>query len=87
MIHEGLTCAMGRCHMGMTAEEIVERFGVSREDQDAFAAESQRGPRRRSPRRLRDEIVPVEIPQRKGRRCASKDEYPRAGTTAEKLAR
>src|SRR5918997_1818085 len=42
MLQEGLTCAIGGCHMGMTAEEIVKRFNVSRTDQDAFAAESQR---------------------------------------------
>src|ERR671919_263680 len=41
MLAEGLTCAIGGCHMGMTAEEIVSRFNISREDQDAFAAESQ----------------------------------------------
>ena len=42
MLLEGLTCAMNGCHMGVTAEEIVKRYGVSRADQDAFAAESQR---------------------------------------------
>src|SRR6267378_2086746 len=42
MLHEGLTCAMNSCHMGITAEEIATRYGVSRADQDAFAAESQR---------------------------------------------
>ena len=41
MLHEGLTCAINGCHMGMTAEEVAKRFGVSRADQDAFAAESQ----------------------------------------------
>src|SRR5919112_906552 len=42
MLQEGLTCAIEGCHMGMTAEEIVKVYGVSRADQDAFAAESQR---------------------------------------------
>src|SRR4030095_836150 len=42
VLAEGLTCAIEGCHMGMTAEAIVERFGVTRADQDAFAAESQR---------------------------------------------
>src|SRR5438105_9126504 len=42
MLHEGLTCAMGACHMGITAEEVATRNHVSRADQDAFAAESQR---------------------------------------------
>src|SRR4029078_8029795 len=41
MLSEGLTCAMNSCHMGMTAEEIATRYGISRGDQDAFAAESQ----------------------------------------------
>ena len=42
MLAEGLTCAIKSCHMGITAEEIASRYGVSRADQDAFAAESQR---------------------------------------------
>src|ERR671934_1155236 len=42
MLREGLTCAMGACHMGITAEEVATRYHVSRPDQDAFAAESQR---------------------------------------------
>jgi acetyl-CoA C-acetyltransferase len=88
MLAEGLTCAIKGCHMGTTAEEIVKRFNVSREDQDAFAAESQR----RAEQALasgvfNDEIVAVEIPQKKGAPVkVTRDEYPRAGTTVEKLA-
>ncbi|MEP6914339.1 MAG: acetyl-CoA C-acetyltransferase [Acidobacteriota bacterium] len=88
MLLEGLTCAIKGCHMGMTAEEIAKRFHVSREDQDAFAAESQR----RAEQAVKSgvferEIVPVRVPQRKGAALnVSKDEYPRAGTTVEKLA-
>src|SRR5687767_6202220 len=88
MLLEGLTCAINGCHMGMTAEEIVKRFHISREDQDAFAAESQR----RAEHAVRSgvfdrEIVPVDVPQRKGPPLkVTADEYPRAGTTAEKLA-
>lgn len=88
MLGEGLTCAIGGCHMGITAEEIVSRYGVNRADQDAFAAESQR----RAESAIRDglfgeEIVPVEVPQKKGAPVAfSTDEHPRGGTTAEKLA-
>jgi acetyl-CoA C-acetyltransferase len=88
MLLEGLTCAIKGCHMGMTAEEVVKRFNVSREDQDAFAAESQR----RAEQAINSgvfsrEIVAVEIPQKKGAALRmEKDEYPRAGTTAEKLA-
>src|SRR5438552_19075154 len=80
MLHEGLTCAIGQCHMGMTAEEIASRYGVSRADQDAFAAESQqRAQRAIAEGRFRDEIVAVPIPQKKGEPAlASADEYPRA---------
>src|ERR671919_946952 len=67
MLAEGLTCAMGGCHMGITAEEIVTPYNVSREDQDAFAAESQRRAEQAITQGLfKDEIVPVEIPQKKG---------------------
>ncbi|HTI40617.1 MAG TPA: acetyl-CoA C-acetyltransferase [Vicinamibacterales bacterium] len=88
MLLEGLTCAMGGCHMGVTAENIASRFNVSREEQDAYAAESQR----RAEAAIRaglfkEEIVPVSIPQKKGDPITfDTDEYPRAGTTAEKLA-
>jgi acetyl-CoA C-acetyltransferase len=88
MLHEGLRCAIESCHMGLTAEEIASRYGVSRADQDAFAAESQnRAERAIAEGRFKDEIVPVPIPQKKGFSLqVDTDEYPRAGTTAEKLA-
>ena len=88
MLHEGLTCAIAGCHMGITAEEIATRYGVSRTDQDAFAAESQsRALAAIKNGRFKDEIVPVKIPQRKGDALiVDTDEYPRPGTTAEKLA-
>jgi acetyl-CoA C-acetyltransferase len=88
MLLEGLTCAMGHCHMGITAEEVATRFNVSRADQDAFAAQSQeRAVRAIAEQRFKDEIVPVPVPQRKGDPVlVDTDEYPRAGTTAEKLA-
>ena len=88
MLLEGLTCAIKGCHMGLTAEEVVKRFNVSREDQDAFAAESQsRAEQAANSGAFSREIVPVEIPQKKGASLRmDKDEYPRAGTTAEKLA-
>jgi acetyl-CoA C-acetyltransferase len=87
MIGDGLTCAINSCHMGITAEEIVTRYGVSREDQDAFAVESQQ----RAVRAIRDgrfvsEIVPVEVPQKKGDpRRVETDEYPRADTSVDRL--
>src|SRR3954471_4059455 len=88
MLAEGLTCAMGQCHMGITAEEVASRYKVSRADQDAFAAESQqRAERAIKEGRFKDEIVPVTIPQKKGEPLTvDTDEYPRAGTTVEKLA-
>ena len=88
MLAEGLTCAIRGCHMGNTAEEIVKRFGVSRVDQDAFATESQRRAEQAIASDAFDrEIVPVEIPQKKGDPIRmTRDEYPRGGTTAEKLA-
>ncbi len=88
MLAEGLTCSINSCHMGVTAEEIATRYGISRAAQDALAAESQQ----RAERALKDgsfnaEIVPVPVPQKKGDPIAvSVDEYPRPGTTAEKLA-
>ena len=87
MLLEGLTCAMGGCHMGITAENIASRFNVGRAEQDAFAAESQRRAEAAIKGGLfRDEIVPVHIPQKKGDPIAfDTDEYPRAGTTAERL--
>lgn len=87
LIDDGLTCAIESCHMGLTAEEIASRYGVSRADQDAFAAESQRrAVQAIAEGRMRAEIVPVEVPKRKGEVLrVDTDEYPRAGTTVEKL--
>jgi acetyl-CoA C-acetyltransferase len=87
MLAEGLTCAMNACHMGITAEEVAARYNISRADQDAFSAESQR----RAAAAIQDgrfaaEIVPVEIPRKKGDPVRFQvDEYPRAGTTVDKL--
>jgi acetyl-CoA C-acetyltransferase len=88
MLHEGLTCAMNGRHMGMTAEAVAKRYTVSRPDQDAFAAESQARAERAVASGVFDrEVVPVEVAQKKGGPLVvSRDEYPRAGTTVEKLA-
>ena len=88
MIRDGLWDAFNDCHMGNTAENVSEQFGVSREDQDAFAAASQqKSVAAIAEGRLREQIVPVEIPQRKGPPVVfDVDEFPRAGTTAEALA-
>ncbi len=87
MIRDGLWDAFNDVHMGNTAENVSEQFGVSREDQDAFAAASQQKAFAAiAEGRLRDQIVPVEIPQRKGAPIVfDTDEFPRAGTTAEAL--
>jgi acetyl-CoA C-acetyltransferase len=88
MLHEGLTCSINGCHMGMTAEEVAARFNVSRADQDEFAAESQARAVQAVQSGVFDrEIVPVDVPQKKGPPLVvSRDEYPRMGTTVEKLA-
>jgi acetyl-CoA C-acetyltransferase len=87
MLNEGLTCAIGLTHMGITAEEVASRYQVSRADQDAFAAESQaRAVRAIAEGRFKNEIVPVPVPQKKGDPIlVDTDEYPRTGTTAETL--
>jgi acetyl-CoA C-acetyltransferase len=88
MLAEGLSCAINGCHMGVTAEAIASRYNVSRVDQDAFAAESQRRAALAvSSGVFEKEIVAVDAPQRKGPPLrVTKDEYPRAGTTPETLA-
>jgi acetyl-CoA C-acetyltransferase len=88
MLAEGLTCSIRGCHMGNTAEEIVKRYRISRADQDAFAAESQRRAEQAINSGVFDrEIVAVDVPQKKGAPIrVTKDEYPRAGTTVETLA-
>jgi acetyl-CoA C-acetyltransferase len=88
MLVEGLTCAINSCHMGITAEEVASRYGVSRADQDALSAESQqRAALAIKDGRFQAEIIPVEVPQKKGGPLrVNTDEYPRAGTTVERLA-
>jgi len=89
MIHEGLTDAFNDIHMGMTAENLAERYNIAREDQDAFAAESQaRAVAAIRGGRFKDEIVAVPIPQKKGDPLPfDTDEYPRADSTLESLGR
>jgi acetyl-CoA C-acetyltransferase len=88
LLAEGLTCAIEGCHMGITAETIAERYGVSRADQDSFAAESQRRAEQAiASGDFRHEIVAVEIAQKKGEVTRfDTDEHPRRGTTVERLA-
>jgi acetyl-CoA C-acetyltransferase len=88
LLAEGLTCAINSCHMGITAEEVAARYGITRADQDAFALESQqRAVRAVADGTFRAEIAAVVIPQKKGHPLTlNTDEYPRADTSLEKLA-
>ena len=89
MIKDGLTEAFSNVHMGITAENIAERWHISREDQDRFAVTSQqRCEAAQKAGRFKDEIVPVEIPQKRGEpKIFDTDEFPRPGTTLEALAK
>lgn len=89
MIQDGLWDAFNDYHMGITAENLVEKYQLSREEQDAFAAASQqKAAAAIEAGRFADEITPILIPQRKGEPVAfAIDEQPRAGTTAEALAK
>ncbi|MDH0896057.1 MULTISPECIES: acetyl-CoA C-acetyltransferase [unclassified Pseudomonas] len=89
MITDGLWDAFNDYHMGITAENLVDKYGLSREEQDAFSAESQRKALAAiESGRFRDEITPIAIPQKKGEpKVFDTDEQPRAGTTAESLAK
>jgi acetyl-CoA C-acetyltransferase len=88
MVNDGLWDAFNDYHMGITAENLAEKFEVTREQQDEFAASSQqKACAAQEAGKFVDEIVPVAIPQRKGDPIiVDKDECPRAGVTAEKLA-
>ncbi|MDB5067514.1 MAG: acetyl-CoA acetyltransferase [Chloroflexi bacterium] len=87
MIRDGLWCAFDDCHMGITAENVAKEFEVSRADQDAFAAESQRkAGEAMASGRFTDEIVPVPVKKRKETVTVEVDEHPRPQTTAESLA-
>ena len=87
MIADGLWDAFNGYHMGITAENVAEKYSISREDQDAFAAASQgKAAAARAAGKFADEIVPVLIPQRKKDPIVfDQDEYIKEGTTAEKL--
>lgn len=89
MVHDGLTDIFNNYHMGITAENIAEQWNITREEQDKFALESQlRAERAIKEGRFKDEIVPVEVPQKKGDPIVvDTDEHPRFGTTLEALAK
>ncbi|MDT8860153.1 acetyl-CoA C-acetyltransferase [Alkalihalobacillus sp. MEB130] len=89
MIQDGLQCAVNSYHMGVTAENLAEKYELNRDSQDEFAAWSQqKAEAAMNEEKFNDEIVPVEIPQRKGDPLVfDKDEFPRAGITAAKLSK
>lgn len=89
LIHDGLTCSFNEYHMGITAENLSERYEISREEQDKFAASSQqKAAEAQSSGIFKDEIVPVKVPQRRGEPIIfDSDEYIRHGTTVESLAK
>jgi acetyl-CoA C-acetyltransferase len=89
MINDGLWDIFNNYHMGTTAENVAKKYGISREEQDEFAAMSQqRAEAAQKAGYLKDQIIPVEIPQRKGDPLVfDVDEFPRHGTTAEGLGK
>ena len=89
MIVDGLWDVFNNIHMGITAENIAKKYGITREDQDKFAADSQQKcEAAQKANKFADEIIPIELPQKKGDPLIiDKDEFPRAGVTAEGIAK
>ena len=88
MVHDGLWDAFNDIHMGVTAENLADQYGIGREEQDEFAADSQQKAERAvADGVFKDEIVPIEVPVKGGTRLVDNDEHPRAGTTADALAK
>ncbi|MCB2228479.1 MAG: acetyl-CoA C-acetyltransferase [Desulfarculaceae bacterium] len=89
MVHDGLFDIFNKYHMGITAENVAEKFDITREDQDKLAVTSQnRAEAAITSGRFKEEIVPVIIPQRKGDpKVADTDEHPRFGASLEAMAK
>src|SRR3954471_3153505 len=88
MVHDGLMDAFNDIHMGITAENLAEQYGISREAQDEFAAGSQQKAEAAiEAGTFKEEIVPIEVSDRKGTKVIDTDEHPRAGVTAEGLGK
>jgi len=89
MIYDGLWDVFGNYHMGITAENVAEKYGVTRQDQDEFSANSQnKAEAAIKAGKFKEEIVPIAIPQPKGEPVLfDTDEFPRFGTTKENLAK
>jgi len=88
MIKDGLWDAFNGYHMGITAENVAQKWQISRDQQDQFAAQSQdRAEKAQKSGVFKDEIVPVTLKTRKGEEVIEEDEYPRHGTTKESLSK
>lgn len=88
MVNDALTDAFNQYHMGITAENIVDKYGLTREEMDEFAANSQaKAVAAREAGKFKDEIVPVEVKKRKETVVVDTDEGPRAGVTAEGIGK
>jgi len=88
MLLDALVCSIEHYHMGVTAENVAQKYGITREEQDRLAVMSQeRAMAAIKSGRFRDEIVAVEIKEKKGVRLFDTDEHPREGTTVEVLAK
>ena len=88
MINDGLWDVFNGYHMGITAENVAEKWQISRDQQDRFAATSQiRAEAAQKANAFKDEIVPVTVPSRKGDIVIEDDEHPRHGTTIESLSK
>ena len=88
MINDGLTDAFNGIHMGITAENVCDQWGLTRRELDEFAAASQqKAIKAVRSGRFKDEIVPVQVPQRKGEvKIFDTDEYPKEGVTVESIS-
>jgi acetyl-CoA C-acetyltransferase len=89
MIYDGLWDVFGNYHMGITAENVAEKYNVTREEQDEFSAKSQnKAEAAIKAGKFKEEIVPIAVPQPKGEPVLfDTDEFPRFGTTKETLAK
>ncbi len=89
MVYDGLTDAFSKVHMGITAENVAEKWGLTRDEQDAFAVASQnKAEAAVKSGRFKDEIVPVMIPQKKGDPIVfDTDEFPKFGTTKDSVGK
>jgi acetyl-CoA C-acetyltransferase len=87
MIVDGLWDVYNQYHMGVTAENVAKKYDISRAEQDAFAlASQQKAEAAQKSGKFKDEIIPLEIPSKKGATVFDTDEYPKAGSTLEALA-